>query len=333
LADLRNEPRDARDRPTGRNLVAPLFFVRSAIVGATVAPSGRVRVHNEDLASAVDAASAIAREAGALVLEGWRTASSVRTKSDRSDLVTEYDERSERLIRDRLAKALPSHGVVGEEAQGAQQSDRELVWYVDPIDGTTNFAHGHPFFCIALGLVERDSAGAEQPIAGVVVAPALSLEWRGARGLGALRNGIACRVSSTRRLDEALLGSGFPAARARTSDNNYAPFLAVDAASHGVRRCGSAAMELCLVADGGYDAFWDIGLKAWDVAAAIAIVREAGGRASDLAGDAAEIHAGRILLSNGLVHDELLAAIGGSVPLPTLGERSPRPLRPHGAVG
>ncbi len=286
----------------------------------------------EQLASAIEDATRIAREAGALVLEGFRGAASARTKGERSDLVTEYDERCERLVRDRVAHALPSHGVVGEEGQGVQQSDRELVWYVDPIDGTTNFAHGHPWFCLALGLVERSPAG-ETPIAGIVVAPALGIEWRGGRGLGASRNGRPCAVSRTAELRDALCGSGFPANRARTADNNYAPFLAVDAASHGVRRCGAAAMELCLVADGGYDAFWDVGLKAWDVSAAIAIVREAGGRASDLAGGPAEIHAGRIVLSNGLVHDELLAAIGGAVPLPPLGEPSPRGLPTERAVG
>ncbi len=288
---------------------------------------------NEQLSSVVEGAAAIAREAADLVLDGWRSAAAIRTKTDRSDLVSEYDERSERLIRERLAHAFPAHGVVGEEAQGAQASDRALVWYVDPIDGTSNFVHGHPFFCVAMGLVERDAMGVETPIAGVVRAPALDIEWRGGRGLGAYRNGHRCVVSRTARLEDALLGTGFPAMRAHVLDNNYDAFLAVDAASHGVRRCGAAAMELCLVADGGYDAFWDIGLKAWDVTAAIAIVAESGGRATDLDGRTADIHGGRILLSNGLVHDELLAAIGGSLPLPPMGERSPRPLPSHRAVG
>lgn len=288
---------------------------------------------NQDLARTLDGGIAIAREASTLVLDGWRGAATIRTKTDRSDLVTEYDERCERLIRDRLTRDFPSHGVVGEEQQGAQGSDRELVWYVDPIDGTTNFAHGHPFFCLAMGLVERDATGGETPIAGIVIAPALGVEWRGARGLGAFRNGQRCAVSRTAKLEDALLGSGFPAKRAHTADNNYAPFLAIDAASHGVRRCGAAAMELCFVADGAYDGFWDIGLKAWDVTAAIAIVHEAGGRASDLHGGPAAIHAGRIALSNGVVHDQLIAAIGGALPLPPLREPSPRPLPTHGAVG
>ncbi len=266
----------------------------------------------------LDHARSIAREAGALVLEGWGHASRVRLKGE-SDLVTEFDTRSERLLRERLGAVFPDHGVVGEEGEGPQERDRALVWYVDPIDGTTNFAHGHPFFCVSLGLVEKSDAG-ERPLAGVVVAPALGMLWSAARGLGAERHdarGVTpCRVSSTERLEEALLATGFPASRRTSPENNYARFLRIDSHTRGVRRCGAAALELCLVADGAYDGFWEPGLNAWDVAAGVAILLEAGGRVSNVDGSAFGLHERRVLASNGLVHDALLEALAARGPLP-----------------
>jgi myo-inositol-1(or 4)-monophosphatase len=264
------------------------------------------------LRALLDRALPIARAAGALVLEGWRRAPAVRAKA-KSDLVTEWDEKCERFLRTELARAFPTHGVVGEEAEGPQEADRELVWYVDPIDGTTNFAHGHPFFCVAMGLVARN-AGGERPVAGLVVAPAMQLLWSGAEGVGAFRARGAehpepIRVSSTAVLDDALLSTGFPASRRASADNNYARFLALDSTTHGVRRCGAAAMEICLVADGAYDGFWDIGLKAWDLAAGAVIVREAGGRVSNLDGAPLDLHGGRLLASNGVLHEAMVRAL------------------------
>lgn len=260
----------------------------------------------------------IAREASVLVLEGWRRAPSVRSKG-KSDLVTEYDEKCERLLRALLADAFPEHGVVGEEAQGEQMRDKDLVWYVDPIDGTTNFAHGHPFFCISLGLVERHGAE-ELPVVGVVIAPGLQTMWSAAHGLGSRRVSVhgeeKLAVSTTSSLEDALLATGFPAVRRSTSDNNYAHFLTLDSTTHGVRRCGAAALEICLVADGAYDAFWDIGLKAWDLAAGTVIVREAGGTVSLMNGGALELHAGRFLASNGVLHDALLESLRVEPSLP-----------------
>lgn len=272
-----------------------------------------------ELREILDRAHPIAREASALVLEGWRRAPTIRSKA-KSDLVTEYDTRCERFLRGALAAAFPSHGVVGEEAEGPQQRDRELVWYVDPIDGTTNFAHGHPFFCIALGLVARD-AGGERPVVGLVVAPAMHTVWSAAEGLGATRAAAGgdperIRVSETSRLEDALLSTGFPAHRRSSPDNNYARFLSLDSTTHGVRRCGAAAMEICLVADGAYDAFWDLGLKAWDLAAGTIIVREAGGVASNLDGSALDLHGGRLLVSNAALRAPLLEALGADPSLP-----------------
>lgn len=266
-----------------------------------------------DLRAVLSDAQSIAREAGALLLEGWRSAGAKARSKSRSDLVTDYDLRSEALIRARLGARFPEHTVVGEEGGGESS---ELVWYVDPIDGTTNFAHGHPFFCVAMGLVQ-----AGVPQVGIVVAPALGVEWSAIRGGGTTRNGQPCFVSETASLEDALLSTGFPSWRASREDNNYGAFLALDAASHGVRRCGAGAIEIAMVADGSYDAFWDVGLKPWDVAASMLFVREAGGVVTDLRGGALELarfaeDGGRILASNGRLHAQMTRGLAGSVPLP-----------------
>ncbi len=275
----------------------------------------------------------IARAAASLLLEGFRRTLTVRTKS-RSDLVTDYDVECEARIRKELTARFPRHTMVGEEG-GGESSD--FVWYVDPIDGTTNFAHGHPFFCVAMGLVHRGL-----PDVGIVVAPALSLEWTAVRGGGATRNGEPCRVSSTDSLEDALLSTGFPSWRASRADNNYRDFLILDAASHGVRRCGASAIELAMVADGTYDACWDIGLKPWDVAASTLLVREAGGVVTDVDGGSLDLArfaemGGRILASNGRLHPQIARARSGAAPLPPITmephEQRARDLRARGEVG
>lgn len=252
-------------------------------------------------------------EAGALLLTGFRDASSVRTKRTRSDLVTESDERCERWIRERLSEAFPGHVVVGEEAGG--HSGAAFVWYVDPLDGTTNFAHGHPWFSTSLGLWR----GAE-PLVGVVHAPALGLTFAAAHGHGTTRNGEAVQVSDVSELGGGLFATGFPADRAENPDNNYREFVSVDRISHGVRRCASAALELAHVADGSYDGFWDRGLGPWDLAAGTLLVREAGGRVTDLDGGPLSLKGGRVLASNGRVHEALRNALAHARALPPWGE-------------
>jgi myo-inositol-1(or 4)-monophosphatase len=278
-----------------------------------------------DLRSVLERALPIARDAASLLLAGWRGAIHHRAKS-RGDLVTELDLQSETRIRCGLAVAFPDHTVVGEEGGGTAS---ELTWYVDPLDGTTNFAHGHPFFAVSMALVRAP----EEPLVGIVIAPALGIEWTAVRGGGAYRNGSPCRVSDVDSLEAALLSTGFPAWRATRSDNNYRAFLAFDAASHGVRRCGAGAVEIAMVADGSYDAFWDLGLKAWDVAAATLIVREAGGIVSDFDGSAFRLASGRILASNGRIHRALSEGLAGAIPLPPLDLEGSTGLLRSGKVG
>lgn len=248
-------------------------------------------------------ALAVAREAGELVLEGFRSKPEASEKSAR-DLVTEFDFASEALIRKRLAELEPGIPVVAEERGGTSRP--ELTFYCDPLDGTTNFVHGHPFWSVSIGLLE-----AGVPSVGAVVAPSLGLWWTGYRGGPATRNGAPCSVSRTPRLYEALVATGFPTNRDREPDSNLATFVSVIKSARGVRRCGTAAVDLCFVADGTYDAYWERKLNGWDVTAGSAVVLSAGGMLTALDGGPVDLTVGRLVASNGLVHAELLQQISG----------------------
>jgi myo-inositol-1(or 4)-monophosphatase len=243
----------------------------------------------------------VAREAGASALGSWRSGVAVREKG-RRDLVTEADLASERLIRERLSQLTPDIPVVGEEEGGEREAPR--VWYCDPIDGTTNYAHGHPVWAVSIGLME----GA-LPLLGAVVAPALATEWHGWSGGPARRNGDECFVSGTSDIQSALLATGFPRERDTAPDNNFDSFVRVKKAVRGVRRCGAASVDLCWVADGTFDGYWERRLSTWDLAAGVAIVRAAGGRVSHLDGSTPKLDEGNVIASNGRVHDELASLL------------------------
>jgi myo-inositol-1(or 4)-monophosphatase len=255
----------------------------------------------------------VAEEAGTLVAGGHRSRPRADEKG-RHDLVTEFDRASEHLLLSRLGSLTPGIPVVGEESAQGTKSRPGLVWYVDPLDGTTNFVHGHPFWCVSVGLMEDD-----EPVAGAVVAPILGVRWRGTvaherqRGeSSSFRNQEACAVSTTAALGDALLATGFPASRNQAPDNNFDSFVAVKRAAQAVRRCGAAAIDLCMVADGTYEGFWERRLHVWDVAAACAIVIGAGGKVTALDGGPPDYHEGSLVASNGLVHAALVEAIGRS---------------------
>lgn len=257
----------------------------------------------KDAKELADIALRIAREGADLAKEGYRSPKEVHRKGA-IDLVTEYDTRGEELIVERLSREVPGIPIVGEEGGG--QAGAELTFYVDPIDGTTNFAHGHPFWCVSIGIL--DSAGL--PIAGAVVAPALHVEWTAFRGGPALRNGEPCHVSKASKIEDSLLSTGFPYDRRTSPDNNFAQFFALKKRAQGVRRCGSAALDLCLVADGTYDGYWERKLKPWDLAAGACFVVSAGGRISDMQGGPVDIRQGHVVATNGLIHDELIGYLG-----------------------
>ena len=255
----------------------------------------------EETQRALAVAERAALQAADLVMKGWRDVGQISRKG-RFDLLTEYDLGSERLIREHLSGAFPSHRVVGEE--NANQGDGELVWYVDPIDGTTNFAHGHFFFAVSIALY-RGSEG----LAGVVHAPALGITWKAAKGAGAFRNGKRCRVSTRDQLEEALCATGFPYDRWSSPDNNLTELALFLQRARGIRRCGSASIDLCLVADGTYDIYWEQGLNAWDMCAGALLVLEAGGQLSTYDGTAADPRSGKLIATNGILHEAAVRTV------------------------
>jgi myo-inositol-1(or 4)-monophosphatase len=223
--------------------------------------------------------------------------------------VTVADRTVEKLIRERLGVAFPEHGVYGEEGT-RERMEAEFRWYVDPLDGTTNFAHGFPQFCVSMGL-ERRAAGMtpEQDgtlQAAVIYDPMRDELFTAERGQGARLNGKPMRVSKIPDLAEALISTGFPSRKRHASPNVHF-YQEFTLRSHGVRRAGSAALDLAYVACGRLEAFWEFSLNPWDTAAGILLVEEAGGRVTDFAGNPFKLDSREILASNGLIQAELVA--------------------------
>jgi myo-inositol-1(or 4)-monophosphatase len=255
----------------------------------------------------VPAASEIAREAGARLREFFAQGVATEYKGD-VDLVTVADRTSEKLIRERLAAAFPEHGIYGEEGT-RDRMEGEFRWYVDPLDGTTNFAHGFPQFCVSLGLEQRPAGlAADQDgrlVAAIIYDPMRDELFVAEQGRGALLNGKPMHVSRTPELAESLVATGFPS-RKRHANPNIHFYQEFTLRSHGVRRAGSAALDLAYVAAGRLEAFWEFTLNPWDTAAGILLVEEAGGRVTDFSGGHFKLDSREILASNGLIHGELL---------------------------
>ena len=255
----------------------------------------------------VPAASAIAREAGARLREFFSQGVATEYKGD-VDLVTVADRTSEKLIRERLAAAFPEHGIFGEEGT-RERLGGEFRWYVDPLDGTTNFAHGFPQFCVSLGLEKRpcelspDQDGTM--VAAVIYDPLRDELFAAERGQGAWLNGKPMQVSRTPELAEALIATGFPS-RKRHDNPNVHFYQEFTLRSHGVRRAGSAALDLAYVAAGRLDAFWEFNLNPWDTAAGSLLVEEAGGRITGFSGKPFCLDSREVLASNGRLHGELM---------------------------
>lgn len=246
--------------------------------------------------------SVIAREAGALLLHYFHQKLKIEYKGE-ADLVTAADRASEALIRERIRAQFPGHDVLGEE-QGLSDSGSEYRWYVDPLDGTTNFAHGYPVFCVSLGLEHRTAESARR-IAAVIYDPTRDELFSAELGKGAKLNGEPIRVSKFSQLKECLVATGFPSHKRHQNPNIYF-YHQITLHTHGVRRAGSAALDLCCVACGRYDGFWEFNLNPWDTAAGVLIVEEAGGKVTRFDGSPFQIDSRETLASNGLVHDALL---------------------------
>lgn len=267
--------------------------------------------HPAELAAFRDAAVALAEAAGKVLgphgLPGGRE---VESKGRRRELVTAADREAERVVVAGLQERFPDHGVLAEEgvltARGVASRSADLLWIVDPLDGTTNYVHGLPFYCVAVGLAFRGV-----PVVGAVHAPALGHTYAAAAGLGAVRNGQPLRVSRTAELADALLCTGFAYVRDDPGrDDNVGRIARVLPRCRDLRRFGSAQLDLCCVAAGHYDGYWELDLAPYDVAAGAVIVREAGGRVTDLQLGEDWLYGGRILATNGALHAALAAVVG-----------------------
>jgi myo-inositol-1(or 4)-monophosphatase len=240
----------------------------------------------------------IIREAGALLMTYFQQRIGYEYKGD-VDLVTEADRASEKFISERLLARWPEFGVFGEEGTRSYLA-AEYRWLVDPLDGTTNFAHGYPVFCISIALVRG-----EEILAGFLYDPTRSEFFCAERGQGAKLNGETMRVSKTARLSESLLGTGFPSHK-RHKNPNIHFYHQLTLRSHGLRRAGSAALDLVNVAAGRYDGFWEFNLNPWDTAAGVLLVQEAGGRVTRFDGSPFRLSSEEVLASNGIIHQELM---------------------------
>lgn len=238
-----------------------------------------------------------AREAGELLLSYFGKVA-IEYKGD-VDLVTEADRKSEKLIIERLKSRWPAHDTTAEES-ARTATGSEYRWYIDPLDGTTNFAHGNPVFCVSIAV---DRKG--ERIAGVVFDPTRKEMFSAEKGAGAELNGRKIHVARTARLAESLLATGFPSQK-RHKNPNIHFYHQLSLRTHGVRRAGAAALDLSYVACGRYDGFWEFNLNPWDTAAGVLMVEEAGGKASGFFGDPFDIASREVLASNGILHAELV---------------------------
>jgi len=256
----------------------------------------------------VGVAEAIAREAGALLSDFYHRGVATEYKGD-VDLVTEADRASEKLIGARLKAAFSSHGIYGEEGTRSGL-DKEFRWYIDPLDGTTNFAHGFPAFCVVLGCERRGPGLAAdedgEMVAGVIYDPLRDEMFSAAKGEGATLNGRAIHVSKAKMLQESLIATGFPSQKRHLTPNVHF-YQEFTLRSHGVRRAGSAALDMAYVACGRLDGYWEFKLNPWDTSAGYLLVEEAGGKVTHFDGSKFTLDSREVLATNGLIHAEMQA--------------------------
>lgn len=252
----------------------------------------------------LDLAMRLASEAGSIQRSRYRSGFRIESKSQPIDLVTEVDHACEAHIVETLARERPEDAILAEEGRGEDRAEARFRWVIDPLDGTTNFAHGYPHFAVSIGVEERDAL-----LLGVVYDPMLDELYHAIAGGGAFLNGDRLHVSAEKQLDRSLVATGFSYDKAVSEDDNLAEVRVALKAVRDLRRGGSAALDLCYVAAGRLDGYWEHKLQRWDVAAGGLIVREAGGRVTDReAGEG--WRSGRALVSsNGAIHDALLAVL------------------------
>lgn len=249
----------------------------------------------------LDIATEAALAAG-VVLQDYlgKLEDAITEKGRPGDLVTAADKASEQVILEVLRRHFPQHSILAEESGKLGNQDNDFLWAIDPLDGTTNYAHQYPCFAVSIGLLIQGV-----PKVGVIYDPFHNELFRAAAGLGATRNRRPIQVSQTAELGKSLLVSGFAYDRRETTDNNYAEFCHLTHLTQGVRRGGAAALDLAYVACGRVDGYWERGIAPWDIAAGIILVQEAGGKVTAYDGTPIKIESGRILATNGHLHDSL----------------------------
>jgi len=258
-----------------------------------------------DLAILLDIATEAAMTAGAILQQYWGNLSQIEEKGRPGDLVTEADRLAEKAILEVLSRHLPDQAILAEESGQLGEVDAtDYLWAIDPLDGTTNYAHGYTASAVSIGLLIKGI-----PAVGVVYDPFRNELFRAATGLGATCNRRPIRVSETEELSKSLLVTGFAYDRRETKDNNYAEFCYLTHLTQGVRRSGSAALDLVNVASGRLDGYWERGLSPWDIVAGIVIVEEAGGKVSAYDRTPIDLASGRILATNGKLHSSLSQAL------------------------
>ena len=263
----------------------------------------------EMLAQLAQVAKQAAERGGAELMRHYGRIASVQSKGRAGDLVTNADLAAEALVLKDLQTATPEIAVLAEES-GNQGEQDGLRWCIDPLDGTTNFAHGYPFFATSVGLTFR-----QQPILGAICVPYLGETFWGAPGLGAFCNDTPIQTSTCSALADSLLVTGFAYDRHTRLDNNYAEFCWFTHRTHGVRRGGAAAVDLAFVAAGRQDGYWERGLSPWDLAAGVALVDLAGGSVTGYRGEPFDITTGRVVAANPALHRQMLEELAQVKPL------------------
>jgi myo-inositol-1(or 4)-monophosphatase len=245
-----------------------------------------------------------ARKAGSIISRASFDLDKLTVRSKRqNDFVSEVDHAAEEAIIAVLREAYPSHGILAEES-GSRDADAEYVWVIDPLDGTTNFLHGFPQYCVSIGLLHKGA-----PQQAVVFDPNRNELFTATKGVGAYLNDRRIRVSKTDRLEDALMGTGFPFREVGHLDDYLRMFRNMTLGCAGIRRPGAAALDLAWVAAGRIDGFWEVGLSPWDIAAGALLVREAGGLIGDLNGEDGFIDSGRVVASNGKIFSSILQTL------------------------
>jgi len=242
----------------------------------------------------------ISREAAEIIKAGFGKSLNLEYKTSILDFVTDIDKASEQKIINFIKKEYPKHNILAEES-GAENFDSEYTWIIDPLDGTMNFAHGLPIFSVSIGVLKENEL-----VAGVIYDVMSDIMFSAEKGSGAFQNGNRINVSQNADLDKSLLVTGFPYNIRENPDNAIEKFNRFLLNSRGIRRLGSAALDLCYVANGTFDGFWEVNLHPWDMAAGMLLVKEAGGKNSDFQNNANSIFSKQLLSTNGKVHNKMI---------------------------